>query len=76
MPFSTIADEADLARATAALESAWASLVFEGLVLPDSESAQRLRLAYIVASLATLHAEGDLAALAITQFKGDAARQP
>jgi hypothetical protein len=75
MPFSTITDETDLAKASAALETAWRDLISEGLVLPGSESTERLRLAYIVASLAIGPHEGDLATLAINRFKGATDRQ-
>lgn len=68
MPFSSLRDPSDLARAYAALEAAWNELRDE---VPDTRRAdERKRLAYIVASCAPLALdEDDLTQNALHHFK-------
>jgi len=68
MPFSSLSDPIDLARAEAALEKAWAELRRS---LPDeSDERGRNNLAYIIASLVPLALdEDDLAHRAIDRFR-------
>jgi hypothetical protein len=70
MPFRTLVDPVQLARAHGAFESAWAELLAGGHVREDD--AERERLKYIVASLAPVaNDEADLAGRAIARFMGD-----
>jgi len=68
MPFSSLTDPIDLARAQAALEKAWVELRPS---LPDESDEQgRHNLAYIIASLVPLALdENDLAQRAIARFR-------
>ena len=68
MPFSSLTDPVDPARAEAALEKAWAELKPS---LPESSDEQeRNDLAYIVAALVPLALdEDDLARRAIDRFR-------
>lgn len=68
MPFSSLTDPVDLARAEAALEKAWSKLK---PALPEgSDELERNNLAYIVASLVPLALdEDDLAQRAIDRFR-------
>jgi hypothetical protein len=68
MPFLSLTDPIDLARAEAALEKAWAELKPS---LPEGSGVQeRNDLAYIVASLVPLALdEDDLARRAIDRFR-------
>jgi len=68
MPFSSLTDPVDLARAEAALEKAWAELKPS---LPEGSDVQeRSDLAYIVAALVPLALdEDDLARRAIDRFR-------
>ncbi len=68
MPFSSLTDPIDLARAEAALEKAWVELRRS---LPDESDEQgRNSLAYIIASLVPLALdEDDLAQRAIDRFR-------
>lgn len=72
MPFSSLKDPADVARAHGALERAWkqiAALYPE----PVDAAAQRERLAYIVASYALIAAtERELVDRAIARFRDTA----
>jgi hypothetical protein len=67
MPFSTLKDPTDVARAHAALERAWAEIKRKpGLVDPEGE---RERLAYIIASYVLVALdEDDLVERALTKF--------
>jgi len=68
MPFSSLIDPADLARAYAAMEAAWTEVV-DGIP-PDRREAERSRLAYLVASCAPLALdEEDLKVNALVQFR-------
>jgi hypothetical protein len=68
MPFSSLTDPVDLARAQAALEKAWADL--KPMLAAGSEEQGRNDLAYIVASLVPLALdEDDLAQRAIDKFR-------
>ena len=68
MPFSSLTDPIDLARAEAALEKAWAEL--KPSLLAGSVEHERNNLAYIVASLVHLALdEDDLARRAIDRFR-------
>lgn len=68
MPFSSLTDPIDLARAEAALERAWAELKPSS---PEGSNQQeRNNLAYIIASLVPLALdEDDLAQRAIDRFR-------
>jgi len=68
VPFSSLTDPVDLARAQGALEAAWR--VLEHAVPEDDRERARTRLAYMVASY--LHVavdEADLAYRAVERFK-------
>jgi hypothetical protein len=68
MPFSSLTDPIDLARAEAALEKAWAEL--KPALSSGSDALERNNLAYIVASLVPLALdEDDLAQRAIDRFR-------
>lgn len=68
MPFSSLTDPIDLARAEAALEKAWAEL--KPSLAAGSVEQERNNLAYIVASLVPLTLdEDDLARRAIDRFR-------
>lgn len=68
MPFSSLTDPIDLARAEAALEKAWAEL--KPSLAGGSHEHDRNNLAYIVASLVPLALdEDDLAQRAIDRFR-------
>lgn len=70
MPFSSLNDPSDLARACRILDSAWAKIQELDLVHGGRE-AQRTSLAYVVAGLLkSAAAEADLVDLAIVQFLG------
>ena len=57
MPFSSLSDPADLARAYASLEAVW-SKVKESIPERDQEK-ERMRIAYIVAGFAPLALDED-----------------
>jgi len=68
MPFPSLTDSIDLARAEAALEKAWAEL--KPSLPAGSDERERNNLAYIVASLVSLALdEDDLAQRAIDRFR-------
>lgn len=70
MPFSSLRDPVDIARALAAWEAAWARVQNEQIVMLGSEEAERTRLKFIVASLAPLALdEQDLVERAIDHFR-------
>lgn len=68
MPFSSLTDPVELARAGAALDAAWNEIRAN---LPDPyDERERTRLAYIVASLVTVaEDEDDLTLRAIERFR-------
>lgn len=68
MPFSSLTDPVDLARAGAALDAAWSEIRLD---LPDAcDERERMRLAYIVAGLVAIaEDEDDLTRRAIEQFR-------
>jgi len=57
MPFSSLSDPADLARAYAALESVWREI--KDLVPDGEHERERTRVACIVASLAPMALDED-----------------
>ena len=68
MPFSSLTDPIDLARAEAALDKAWVEL--QPSLPSGSDERERNNLAYIVASLVPLALdEDDLAQRAIDRFR-------
>ena len=68
MPFSSLNDPLDLARAEAALEKAWAEL--KPSLTAGADEQERNNLAYIVASLVPLALDkDDLAQRAIDRFR-------
>lgn len=68
MPFSSLTDPIDLARAEAALEKAWVEL--QPSLPSGSNERERSRLAYVVASLIPLALdEDDLAQRAVIRFR-------
>ena len=68
MPFSSIADPSDIARAQAALDTVWARILDDRLHQGADEEA-RERLAYIVASLVPIcRDETELVERAIARF--------
>lgn len=67
MPFSSLTDPADLARAQGALDAAWERI--RPLVDKDDQEKERVRLAYIVAAFAVVALdEDDLAERAWKRF--------
>ncbi len=68
MPFSSLTDPVELARASAALDAAWNEV---RLSLSDPyDERERTRLAYIVASLVAIaEDEDDLTQRAIERFR-------
>ena len=68
MPFSSLKDPVDLARAQAALEAAWAQI--KSALPQDTYERERTRLAYLVAALASLaEDEEDLARRAVERYR-------
>jgi len=68
MPFTSLTDPVDLARAQGALEAAWRQLKSE--VAEDDHARARIRLAYIVVSYVHVAVdEGDLANRAVRRFR-------
>ncbi len=68
MPFSSLRDPSDLARAYAVMEAAWNELK-DAIPEPEREG-ERTRLAYLVASLAPLALdEDDLKKNVLHQFR-------
>jgi hypothetical protein len=68
MPFSSLTDPIDLARAQAALETAWAEI--RPALSQDTYERERTRLAYAVAALASLAKdEDDLARRAVERYR-------
>jgi hypothetical protein len=51
MPFSSLRDPSDLARAYAVMDAAWKEV--EGSIPEPKREAERLRLAYLIAGCAT-----------------------
>lgn len=68
MPFSSLTDPVELARASAALDAAWNEV---RLSLSDPyDERERVRLAFIVASLAVIaEDEDDLTQRSIERFR-------
>ena len=68
MPFSSLNDPVDLARARAALEAAWNEV---RLTIPDAlRDGERTRLAYIVAGLVAIaEDEDELARRALDRYR-------
>lgn len=68
MPFSSLRDPIDIARAQAALDIAWEQMC---AAVPEREREQeRTRLAYIIASFALVAIdEADLVARAVNRFR-------
>ena len=71
MPFSSLNDPADLARAQAALEAAWNEV---RSTIPDAfDERERTKLAYIVAALVAIaEDEDDLARRTIERYRQSA----
>lgn len=71
MPFSSLSDPVDLARAQAALEAAWNEV---RSTIPDAfDERERTKLAYIVAALVAIaEDEDDLARRAIERYRRSA----
>jgi len=68
MPFSSLHNPDDLARAGRFLGAAWAKIEEHGLLSGDAES-ERIRLAHVVAGLLKSDADdADLIDAAITRF--------
>lgn len=68
IPFSTFSDPADVARAQAALDAAWAEV--KGDIEEADLERERTRLAYIVASYALVaEAEDELTRRAVERFR-------
>lgn len=68
MPFSSLNDPVDLARARAALETVWNEV---SSTIPDAfQAGERTRLAYIVAGLVAIaEDEGELARRALDRYR-------
>lgn len=68
MPFSSLNDPVDIARAQAALDAAWNEIKAE--VPAENQERERMRLAYIIASFAVVALdEADLAKRAVQRFR-------
>lgn len=68
MPFSSLTDPVELARADAAIEAAWAEL--RASIPHGLEERERTRLAYIIAALiAVAEDEDDLIRRAVNRFR-------
>ncbi len=68
MPFSSLTDPADLARAESVLEAAWRELELE--IPEEDRQYARLRLSYLVASFALVaQDEADLIARCIDRIR-------
>lgn len=68
MPFSSLRDPIDIARAQRAMEAAWAEI--KPTVPPDALDRERLRLVYIVTALANRTGDqSDLTQLAIERYQ-------
>ncbi len=71
MPFSSLSDPVDTARALSAWEAAWARVKDEQILMLGSDEAELMRLKFIVASLVPFALdEDDLVARAIEHFRG------
>lgn len=71
MPFSSLTDPADLARACAALDAAWTEI--KSSVRDGYVERERIRLDYIVASLvAVAEDEHDLVRRAVERYREEA----
>lgn len=69
MPFSSLSEPADVARAHAALDRAWSMLVEERKVEGERADAQRLMLATFIAGYAGIvDDEKELARRAVNRF--------
>ena len=67
MPFSSLKDPVDLARAAAAFEEAWRAIK---LSQPDIDERERARLAAILVDLVPIALdEAELAARAVERFR-------
>jgi hypothetical protein len=67
MPFSSLNDPADIAKAQAALDAAWSAI--KPSISEDQQKSEYTRLAYIVAaSFSVPSPEDDLAKTAIARF--------
>lgn len=72
MPFSSLKDPVDLARAIAAVEEAWAEIRASSYEQLGTEEQERERLKYIVASLVPIALdETELVARAVERFTGE-----
>lgn len=72
MPFSSLSDPVDLARAQGALDSAWDEV--RSIIPHACEEQERIRLAYIVAALVHVaEDEDDLTRRAIERYRQSAA---
>lgn len=75
MPFRSLTDPVDLARAIAAVEEAWVEIRSNSHELLGTEEQERERLKYLVASLVPLALdEKELVARAVERFTGKARR--
>ena len=68
MPFSSLTDPVELARAQAALDAAWD--VVKSMVPEDLRERERTRLAYIIAALtAVAEDEDEMVRRAINRYR-------
>lgn len=75
MPFSTLVDPIEVARAHAALGRAWAEIQARPELLLGTEAAERLRLAIIIAGLVPLAIdEDDLVIRSLQHFSAQPSR--
>ena len=71
MPFSSLSDPMEIARAHAALEQVWAEIERQGIGYHGSPDGERTRAAQIVVGLLSQAAsEDDLVRLAVARFVG------
>lgn len=68
MPFSSLSDPVDVAKAQAALDRAWEKLVIS--IPPADRERERIRLSYIIAAYALAAMdEDDLVSRALERFR-------
>lgn len=71
MPFRSLTDPVDLARAIAAVEEAWAEIRSSSYELLGTEEQERERLKFLIVSLVPLALdEKELVARALERFTG------
>jgi hypothetical protein len=77
MPFQSIIDATELARAHGALDAAWSEICARQFVLPGTEDAERERLSYNIANFVYVaEDDSDLVRRAVAHFARTAESEP